>query len=85
MIDNDAEMCLIGMPLMTSIPLAVAYLGGELSELLHDPHVMFLYGCLIGVWLSFTVRSWDEIALRFRRGKEAWKNATLNRILESDE
>ena len=73
MIDNDAEMCLIGMPIVVSVPLAVAYSVGELSEMLQDPHVVFMYGVLIGMWVAFIAGTWGEISRRFRRAKQGWK------------
>jgi len=73
MIDNDAEACLIAMPLVVGAPVALAYFSGDFYELSHHPFTTFLFGALIGVWLSFIARSYDEIVRRYRQAKEAWK------------
>lgn len=76
MIDNDAEMCLIGMPLVIGTPLAVAYFSGEFYELTQSPFVTFLFGTLVGVWLSFLAATSTEIERRYRQAKKAWKYGT---------
>ena len=73
MIDNDAEACLVAMPIVSGAPVALAYFTGDLPELMQSVEVMFMFGILVGVWLSFTARSYDEIARRFRQAKEGWK------------